>query len=263
MSVLETIIRFFRKDKSEQALKINAGKDAAKIEKSPIQTSLSDKVSLITAVHDGQLDEVRRLIAEGVDINAVDEHGNTALMYAAKKGFSLTIEALVKAGADVNFQKSEVGITALSFAAMKGFERSIEKLVNAGADIEVQDYKGNTPLILAAIYGNTRSVAFLISKGCHINAQTKSGYTALMLAAKHGFYDTVKLLINAGADTTMKDKLGKTALIHASEHNYSTCEELLKSCAQKASSASSRRRVSRHSSDKMSKRNSGMQYQKS
>ena len=44
------------------------------------------KKQLIEACIDGNLEEVNRLIAEGVNPNAKDEHGATALMKATEKG---------------------------------------------------------------------------------------------------------------------------------------------------------------------------------
>lgn len=71
---------------------------------------------LITA-RDGTVEEVRLAIASGADVNAVDEYGQTPLMYAATANQDPEVfKVLVEAGADPN-ELTEAGWTALMYAA--------------------------------------------------------------------------------------------------------------------------------------------------
>ena len=54
---------------------------------------------LIYSVLIGDLVKVKELIAAGADVNAKDDDGWTALMYAAEKGYTEIIEILKAAGA--------------------------------------------------------------------------------------------------------------------------------------------------------------------
>ncbi|MCK4319157.1 ankyrin repeat domain-containing protein [Candidatus Micrarchaeota archaeon] len=56
---------------------------------------------LLKAAEKGDTREVERLIQEGVDIDAKDNYGWTALLLAAKEGHTKTAELLIEKGADV------------------------------------------------------------------------------------------------------------------------------------------------------------------
>jgi ankyrin repeat protein len=72
--------------------------------------------ALINACREGQLDRVELLLAGGVDVNAQDKLGWTALMYASANGQKDTVELLLAKGADVNAQ-DEYGRTVLMLAS--------------------------------------------------------------------------------------------------------------------------------------------------
>ena len=57
--------------------------------------------ALITAAKDNNAAEARRLIADGADVNATDEYGNTALMIATEKEATDIAELLEAAGARI------------------------------------------------------------------------------------------------------------------------------------------------------------------
>lgn len=78
-----------------------------------IQTEV---LSLIDAAKDDDIDKLQDLIELGVDVNAVDEHGKTALIEAAYNGHIDAVKLLINNGANVNADKE--GQTALVFAAM-------------------------------------------------------------------------------------------------------------------------------------------------
>jgi ankyrin repeat protein len=67
------------------------------------------------AVKDGDTAEVQGLIEAGVDVNAMDKNGNTALMCALYIGHTEIVELLISKGADVNAQ-NDYGYTALKTA---------------------------------------------------------------------------------------------------------------------------------------------------
>ena len=50
------------------------------------------------AVRRGSIEELQRLLAGGTDINALDGHGQTALMLAAGAGYGHVVEWLVERG---------------------------------------------------------------------------------------------------------------------------------------------------------------------
>jgi len=76
-------------------------------------------MSLIQSTINNDLNDVNRLIRDGVDVNAVDEDGRTALWFAADGGHVECAIALLYANADVN-KADEDGFTPLQEASFYG-----------------------------------------------------------------------------------------------------------------------------------------------
>jgi len=89
--------------------------------------------ALLRAARAGNADTVRSLLASpNVDVNGVDEHGNTSLIEAARLGHDEVVTALLTAKADVN-AKNDEGKTALMLAAEGGHDETVRVLTLAGA----------------------------------------------------------------------------------------------------------------------------------
>lgn len=73
----------------------------------------------------GRLDEVKSLIAAGAEVNARDEVGWTALIWAAMQGDLPVAQALIAAGAEVNATDRE-GQTAVDLALAHGQVAMVE-----------------------------------------------------------------------------------------------------------------------------------------
>jgi ankyrin repeat protein len=120
------------------------------------------------------------------------------------------IEALIKAGADVN-AANRYGVTPLSLAAANGSDRVISLLLNAGANPRAADgalHDGRTVLMLAARTGSVESIRQLVEHGSDVNAtETRTGTTPLMWAALENRADAVRALINAGANVNARSKV--------------------------------------------------------
>jgi ankyrin repeat protein len=99
-------------------------------------TSPYDGTALIAAAHLGHVEIVRALIAAKAPLNHVNNLGWTALLEAVVLGngggkHTATVEALVKAGADVTLPDRH-GTTALGHARMRGYSQIARILENAG-----------------------------------------------------------------------------------------------------------------------------------
>jgi ankyrin repeat protein len=100
-------------------------------------TSIYDGTALIAAAHLGHAEVVRRLIAAGAPLDHVNNLGWTALMESivlgdGGKAHTDTLEALVKAGADVNIADRS-GVTPLQHARRRGYAAMVRVLESAGA----------------------------------------------------------------------------------------------------------------------------------
>ena len=110
--------------------------------------------ALHRAVLAGDVDGLNAALKAGVDVNARDRRGWTALMHTANKGYKLMVEALLEAKADPDVRAAD-GATALFIAALQGQSDIIEFLMKAGADISIKGPKGKTAVEVArARYGD-------------------------------------------------------------------------------------------------------------
>jgi len=111
----------------------------------------------------GDLHRVCALLDEGADIDALDEHGQTALMNAAYRGDTELAQVLIGRGADLN-HTAKYRLTALMLAVINDHREIVELLVNAGADKNIKGSKGafdQTPLQYAEEHGKTELVRLL------------------------------------------------------------------------------------------------------
>ncbi len=156
------------------------------------------------AAKSGDATTVKALLKQGVDVNAAQGDGMTALHWAATNGDVAMTQMLLSAGANVRATTRLGGITALHLATQGGQAQVAAALIAGGAEPNLATALGATPLMLAARSGNTETVTRLVEVGADINAKEKAhGQTALMVAAGLDRADVVRLLLAKGADWKM------------------------------------------------------------
>src|SRR5262245_19374605 len=89
------------------------------------------------AVLSGDLASVERLASAGVDVNARDAHGQTALMLAAMRGHAAIVSYLIDRGVDLN-HTAKYHLSALMLAIINGHDAIARALVEAGADVSIR-----------------------------------------------------------------------------------------------------------------------------
>lgn len=154
-------------------------------------------LTLDDVVVTGRIDDARRLIADGADVNRKGDDGVTALMRAASAGRADMVRLLIASGAEVNAVTS--GVTALMMASLGGYTDAIGPLVAAKADVRARDNQGRTALMAAASSGSAAAVDALLTSGADVAAEDASGGTALTYAAAEGYAAAVDLLQKRGA----------------------------------------------------------------
>ncbi len=114
------------------------------------------------ALNKGDVDAVKKLIEEGVNVNLLHD-GVTPLMRAASKGHTAVAEVILQAGVNIN-ERSDDGGTALHAAASEQSDTAVvELLLHSGIDVEAKDRFRKTALQRAEEKGH-RDIARVIKK---------------------------------------------------------------------------------------------------
>jgi hypothetical protein len=93
-----------------------------------------DEKKLFQAAHDGNFDEVNRLIENGTAVDAENANGVTPLMFATKFGHAKVVALLIEQGADVN-KKAKSGVSAMKIAR-EAKNQDIMDLLSAGGALD-------------------------------------------------------------------------------------------------------------------------------
>ncbi len=167
-------------------------------------------VRLVDAAMRHDVAAVRALVAQGVDVNAADGDGSTALHWAAHHGDIELTQALLEAGASIKATTRIGAMTPLFMATRNGNAAVIGALVAAGANASEANSNGTTVLMNAAASGNADAVTLLLERGANPNAiDVTNGQTALMFAAARNSAAAIKVLAAYGADPHIMTKVVK------------------------------------------------------
>ena len=177
--------------------------------------------ALCKAASNGDIEALRALIAEGVNVNGKDSDGDTALHNAAMVPERTEIlRELIASGAAVD-ARGPFRRTPLLSAADCGCTGNIAVLLASGADLHATNERGLTALLGAAFSGHAGTIELLIASGSDVNAKDANGNTALHLAAMKGHPEATQCLIAGGADMTLKDSSsGWSALQGAAAYGH-------------------------------------------
>ena len=111
-------------------------------------------------VTDAKVEEVERLLSEGVDVNSKGALGDFPLAQAALLGKWRLVAILLDAGAEIN-AKGKHGRTALHQALQLGHHEVAALLLKRGADPMIADDLGNTPEMLARELDDNTLIALI------------------------------------------------------------------------------------------------------
>ena len=137
---------------------------------------------LVLAIQTDSLRVARHLIEQpGLNIEARNPAGETALMLAAIRGHLDLVQRLLERRAQVNHP----GWTPLHYAASHDGERALpitQLLLEHHAFIDARSPNGSTPLMLAAHYGPREVVELLLREGAEPLARNQQGLNAIDFA---------------------------------------------------------------------------------
>lgn len=157
--------------------------------------------AFIESAKAGRLEDVRRLVDAGIDVNTVLHGDGTALIAAAGSGHLELVQVLLAEGADVNLAVRGDG-NPLIAAADDGHTAIVELLLDRGARIDEIVPGDENALMAAAAGGHEATVALLLRRGADVNARTyEQGEvrTPLRMAVRGGHTRVQQMLREAGA----------------------------------------------------------------
>ncbi len=199
----------------------------------PSPSEIASYSGLHLAAHEGDVDEIMRLIASGAELEARDGSGRTPAHVAAFASHDDALRALAKGGADMNAFENRV-YDVLTIAAVANDPEMVSLAMELGnkPDLVTSIYDG-TALIAAAHLGHHDVVARLVKGGAPLDHVNNLVWTALMEAVVLGdggsdHIKTVQILVEAGADKSITDRNGITPLEHAQTRGYDEIIEILK-----------------------------------
>jgi hypothetical protein len=162
-----TLIKYFEDEKAEW-IKKEAARDAAGARDTLLQMGIPVTLdSLGKCAEEGKVLELSLFLASGFSPDARDKAGVPLLNLAARGGHRDAVDALLKAGANVNVPSDDRGSSALMDSAMGKHLGMMEDLLRAGADVNIRSKDGQSALILAVGLNDADSVEILLKAGAN------------------------------------------------------------------------------------------------
>ncbi|XP_055903120.1 putative ankyrin repeat protein RF_0381 [Eupeodes corollae] len=177
-------------------------------------------------------DLVEILLQNKADIDAIDEHGTTALHLNASQNLFFSLidlsysvnsfgtkaeiaKMLLSMGANVDAKTKDKKITALHIACSQTNPDVVKVLLEYKANVNclVGDV---SPLMIAAKRGNASIMKMLIANGASVNLKRNNGDSVLHILARTSHTDALKVLLENDADVYSTNSEGQTPLHYAS-----------------------------------------------
>ena len=171
----------------------------AKPPKSP--TAKAPDISIHEAARTGNIEAIKKHLADGVDVNAKDGG---------------------------RYEGDLTGLSPLYYAAMFSHGEIVETLIANGADVNAKGFRGKT-ILDTALYtplpgDGGKTIEILRKHGAKSSAED-----SIHLAAELGNIEAVKQHLEAGVDVNAKDFRGSTPLdVYSASFNKTEITDLLR-----------------------------------
>ncbi|MBS0656823.1 MAG: ankyrin repeat domain-containing protein [Verrucomicrobia bacterium] len=182
--------------------------------------------ALMKASEAGHKKVVKALLQYGAKTELTNADGSTALILAAGNDHHECVRALIDSAADVN-AKNAKGWTALAMAAYRGHAKTTEVLLKTSRDALAKSDALSRALMVSALLGHADIARLLLDAGAPVNTTIEKQQTALMFAAMGAKKDLVQLLLSRGADTALMNQDGSTASILALQKGHTEIAKII------------------------------------
>lgn len=180
----------------------------------------------IQAAGKGDFPAVSSALQQGINVNAQDATGATAIQKASRYNKHQMVDYLIKNGADVNLADQQ-GYDAIFIASAFGQDDVIRILAASKAEFNAVNEKGLFPLLLAVNGDYASTIRLLVLSGARPNLTNTNGTSALLFACEKNSKDAVSVLLELGADPDLADTGGWTPLMVAVQKGCTSVVENL------------------------------------
>ena len=181
------------------------------------------RTALIWAAERVHLDVAALLLEEGADVNAMGKY-QPALHYASRKGHYELVRLLHKNDADIN--ASGFCGTALHEAPFQGHTEIANLLLSYGTDTN-RGRNSGYPIQWRAGTGNVEIMKILPDKRLGTGPKCRSNQTPLHKAAARGHLEIVKMLVKRSVDLNAINSLGRTPLLLSVANHHLPVSKML------------------------------------
>jgi ankyrin repeat protein len=220
---------------------LNFLREPTKVSASCQRHGLESLAPLTTGTHVAAAFSLERSLKRHLElcrpyVNVKDHSGRSPLSYAAEVNGLMTIDHLINAGADPDFedsyhrwdlQRKSLAHTPLSYAALKGHLLACKALVQEGSDVNYRDSRGRSALSYAADGASEGVARLLLRKGSLIDSLDSEKLTPLCWAGASGSCEVASLLLDHGANINRTSGGNRTPLLVAAKAGHERMISLL------------------------------------
>ncbi|OUC44637.1 putative P-loop domain protein, KAP family [Trichinella nativa] len=170
--------------------------------------------ALLNAAKNGYTEICKVLLDAGANIEDSDVASWTPLCWAVYKKREDIVRLFIEKGASVNVI-DEHTMTPLLWASGRGYTNIVDQLLRAGARVAVRDGFGNDALIWGSYVKSLPIVQLLLKAGSCADTVGMRGLTALILATQANSFEMVKAILEKPCAVNAVDHKGHPALYYA------------------------------------------------
>ena len=191
---------------------------------------------LINAVISNNIDIIEVLSSYCVEVNHVNEDGNTALLLACKNTthnsysiISYLIEYLDANLLMVDKNSNDLLMILSKYNNISVFKYVLSKMMDYGHDINRKNNDNDTVLLINTELNNQLYIELIIENGGNIRIKNDVNESCLSIAVSRGYYELSKFLINKFKNNILEttDNVKNNLLMIACKYNHTKLAKYL------------------------------------
>jgi ankyrin repeat protein len=193
--------------------------------------------AMLEAAALGDVETLKRRIAEGDPLDPVNAAGETPLLLAVKNNLQSAAVLLIDAGSNINAQAANKDSPWLLAGAL-GRTEMLRHMIPKGPDFSLRNRFGGNALIPACERAHVETVKLLLTTKIDVNHVNNLGWTCLLEIVILGdggprHVEVAKLVLAAGADPNIADKDMVSPLAHARQKGQQEIARLIEAAGRR------------------------------